>query len=363
MKILQLVSGREVNGAVMYSKLLSEQLVRCGHEVHMLIRPGSWLRDQLAPEVLQRESEMNRFPPFELWKTAKWIRQEKFDVIHSHMSRANMFGILMRLQTGVPVVATAHNRYFQLHWRFNDFVIANSRSTEAFQRRINGVSADKIRSIHCFVDLDRFAHPPANSRRRIRGELGLKPENFVVCVIGEVIQRKGHRYLFEALPELIRRIPDLKLVIIGRFHRDESYVRKLRQFQLRQGLLHRVKWLGRRNNVPEYLAAMDLLVVPSIEEPLGLVAVEAQAAGIPVIASATGGLPEIIDNRRTGVLVPPRNPEALVQAIDQLYCDPELRKSLSTAGRDSAFAKFATDRLSDEVVQIYEHLVRKKMAA
>lgn len=358
-----MVSGREVNGAVMYSKLLSEQLVRSGHEVHMLLRPGSWLRDQLDPEVVQRESEMNRFPPFELWKTAKWIRQEKFDVIHSHMSRANMFGILMRLQTGVPVVATAHNRYFQLHWRFNDFVIANSRSTEEYQKRVNGVSVDKIRSIHCFVDLDRFARPPADSRQRIRGELRINEDDFVICVIGEVIARKGQRYLFDALPELIRQIPNLKVVIIGRFHRDESYVKSLRRFQLKQGLWQRVKWLGRRNNVPEYLAAMDLLVVPSVEEPLGLVAVEGQAAGIPVVASDTGGLPEIIEDQQTGCLVPPRDAEALSRTIVRLYRDPQLRHQLATAGRESAFENFAQQRLSGDVLDIYKHVLSRRRAA
>jgi len=131
LKILQLISGTGVNGAVTYCKFLSEQLEQFGHQVTVLCRPGGWLQQQLPPTIEVVESDFSR-RPLELRRMAKWIRKQRFDVMHSHMSSAHFFGGLMRLMTGTPVIATAHQCSLQLHWRLNDHVIANSDATAAY---------------------------------------------------------------------------------------------------------------------------------------------------------------------------------------------------------------------------------------
>lgn len=360
MKVLQIISGREINGALVYCRLLTQQLVDAGHDVTVICRRDSWILGQGLP-VKIIESDMRRFPTSDLKQAAAFISGSGFDVIHTHMSRAHSFGVLLRWLTGVPVVATAHNRYMQLHWKFNDFIIANSDATRDYHRKFNLVSRDRIKTVHCFIDLKRFMSVGMRDRNYIRPEWRLTQGQFVIGVIGEVIARKGQLYLFEGLAELTRRIPNLHVVLLGRFHRDDPYVRKLRQIQIRNGLFGRVRWLGRRENIHQHMAGMDAVIVPSIEEPFGLVAVEAQAAGTPVIASATGGLPEIIQHERNGLLVPPANTRALVDSICRLAEDKDLANRLIQNGRHDAPQSFSPERLTADVIAVYERTASRKL--
>jgi glycosyltransferase involved in cell wall biosynthesis len=301
------------------------------------------------------ESDLNR-SPFELGRVAKWIREQNFDVMHSHMSRAHTFGVLMKMMTGVRVVATAHTCSLQLHWRMNDRVIANSKSTANFQRRINRVSPAKLKTIYCFTDLDRFENVKPADVKIVRNEMRLRDDDFVVGTVGDVLARKGQLYLFRAMEEIISQVPNFKLVLVGRFNRDESYVKKLRQLQRRQPLLNRVKWLGLRNNVQDFMAAFDLCVVPSVEEPLGLVALESLAVGTPVVASDTGGLPEIVKPHTNGLLVPPKQPKELAAAVIAMAKDAEARKRFGESGRKFVQETFSPDLLTQQIEQVYLEL-------
>ncbi|MEL7496987.1 MAG: glycosyltransferase family 4 protein [Planctomycetota bacterium] len=359
MNILQIISGRNVNGAVTYCKFLSEQLIQSGHQVTVLCRSGGWLQEHLHPQVNIFESELNRSTT-ELFRVSRWIRQQRFDVMHTHMSRAHTFGVLMKMMNGTPVVATAHQCSFQLHWRLNDFVIANSKSTAAFQRRYNFVPPEKLGMIHCFTDLERFKHIEPLDVEIVRRQLRLKGNEFLVGTVGDVIARKGQRFLFEALPMIVREVPNFKLVLLGRFNRSERYIKQLRHQIKSESLFTRVKWLGLRDNVQDFMAAFDLCVVPSVEEPLGLVAMEALAAGTPVVASNTGGLPEIVDHGVNGLLAKPKDPQQLAKAIIELARDPERRLRMGEAGRATINFQFDPKRLANQVVGVYDRLVAKR---
>lgn len=357
MNVLQVISGRDVNGALVYCRLLSQRLAGRGHKIVLLCRKGSWIAGRPPDGVELIESDLDWFPPRELKKTARLVRERGIDLVHSHMSRAHNFAVLLRSFVRVPVVATAHARLFQLHWRFHDLVLANSAATADWLLRRRLVSPARLRTVLCFAELDRFFRTPADRSRWTRGELGARDGRFLIGAVGELAVRKGHRYLMEALPAIIQAIPDARLVLLGRFHRADHVSRSLRRFQLRNGLARRVHWLGRRDNVQDYLAAMNVCVVPSVEEPLGLVAVEAQAAGIPVIATRVGGLPEIVEHEKTGLLVPARDPEAIANAVIRLRQDAALGQRLVAAGKESARATFDPERLTGEVERAYESLL------
>lgn len=359
MKVLQIVSGREVNGALVYCQLLTRRLLEAGHEPILVCRPRSWITRQGLP-VRIVESEMRRIPTADLSEVGSLIRSERIDIIHSHMSRAHTFGVLLKWLAGVPVVATAHNRYMQLHWRFNDFVIANSQATERYHRRFNLVPANCIRTVYCFVDGKRFEATGERDRQQIRRELEYKGNEYLLGVVGEVIPRKGQRYLAQALPELSRRIPELRVLLIGRYHRSERYVQQMRRLQVAAGLFRKVRWLGRRTNVHQYMAALDQLLVTSVEEPFGLVAVEGQLSGTPVIATRTGGLPEIVQDGRNGLLIPPRNPQAIVAAVERLYHDRQLAESLVQVGREDARQRFDPLDLTSGVVGVYQEVLQRR---
>ena len=356
MKVLQVVSGREVNGAVTYAKFLSEQLLSRGNDVTIMHRVESWLGKQSIPGAQFFQSEMWRTPR-ELKRVSQWIVREKFDLIHTHMSRAHFMGVLLRMTGGVPVIATAHSCTFQLHWMLNDYVIANSQATLDYQRRFNRVRADHSEKVFCFTALQRFQSKLPEKVAEIRRKLRIEPDDFLVGVVGQVGPRKGQKYLFDALPKLFQRIPNMKVILVGEFERSARYVQRLRDQQLLNNWHGRVHWLGRRNNVEDYMNVIDLCVVPSVREPLGLVALEALAAGTPVVATRTGGWPESVQHGENGLLVPRKNVAALGAAILQLANEKETRSTMGERRRNMVLDKFSPELLTDQVNEIYRRVV------
>jgi glycosyltransferase involved in cell wall biosynthesis len=148
--------------------------------------------------------------------------------------------------------------------------------------------------------------------------------------------------------------------LVGRYHRSERYVQKMRRLQAAAGLHRKMRWLGRRNNVHEYMAAMDQVLVTSTEEPFGLVALEAQLAGKPLIATNVGGLPEIVQHEQSGLLIPARSSTGIIESVERLYQDRELAGRLAATGRDRASQRFTSERLTEEVVAVYREVLRRR---
>jgi glycosyltransferase involved in cell wall biosynthesis len=349
-----MISGKGVNGAVIYCKLLADALADRGHEITLLTRSGSWIAEQqYAENVRVLSSPMTRFPLTELHRINNLVRDDQIDLMHTHMTRAHSFGVLLRMLTGVPVVATAHSRHFEVHWRFNDFVIANSQSTFDYHHRVNRLSKHRMQTVHCFSDLKKFEGVSARRASAVRQQLELSDNDLLAGVIGQVTKRKGHLHLFRALPEIVRQIPNFKLAVVGEFTSQDPYARRLQRLLEQEQLTDCVLWLGGRENIADYMTACDLTIVPSIEEPLGLVAMESLAAGTPVVASRTGGLTEIVEHGETGLLVPPGKDTALAEAIIKLAGSEQLRERLGAAGQQMARARFAPEPLLDQVEAIY----------
>ena len=362
--ILQIVSGQHINGALIYCKLLTDQLAKRGHRVSLLCRRDSWILSQtFEPGVELFESDLKRLPTTDLRQVAKWAREQNVDLFHTHMTRGHSFGVLLRMLTGIPVVATAHCTSFQLHWRFNDFVIANSEATENFQRRVNWVSASKMKTIYCCSELDRFQRVTPQRLLSAKRELGMRGDHLLLGIVGEVTSNKGHEYLFQTLPRIMTHSPDLKLAVLGSYGRRKPFTLKLRKMLLDHNLQNRVEWLGRRDNVEDFMTLFDLTVVPSIQESLGLVAIESLAAGTPVIAANTGGLPEIVRHEETGLLFPPEDSNALGDAIIRCLQDEPLRKRLAEAGRQHVLNRFSPPALVAQIEATYRQVCNRRRAA
>jgi glycosyltransferase involved in cell wall biosynthesis len=364
LNILQIVSGRGVNGALVYCKILSEELARRGHRVTILCRPKSWMTSAVDCGLVSVvESSLSRFPWSELKRMSGMVRARRIELIHTHMTRGQNFGVALKLLTGVPVVATAHNRHFELHWNFNDYVIANSRSTFDYHSRVNRIPPHRMETIYCCPDFQQTQSVRPRAVESIRRQMRVADDDLLIGVVGEIAVRKGHQYFVQALPEIAAHLPGLKVVFVGRFGRKQPHVRKIRKFILQNGLAGRIKWVGRRSNVAEYMAACQLTVVPSIEEPLGLVAIESLLVGTPVVASNTGGLGEVVRDRESGLLVPPADPKALAEAVIALAGDASARSRMGTNGRRYAEAVFSPAHLIDRVEEVYRRIAGRSRVA
>ena len=329
----------------------------------IVCRSNSWIKQQ-SLDVQFVDSNLKRFPISELRKIAGLVRDKNIDVVHTHMSRAHAFGTLLKFFVpSVPVIKSAHSRSVQLHWRFNDFVIANSAATEQYHIRRNGISPKKIQAVHCFIDTDKFQPASRLAARRVRRQLKWNNGEFLVGVVGEITKRKGQEFLVKAIPSLIKAIPHLRVVMVGRFSEQDPYVKQIRQYLSENGLEYTTQVIGIRDNVEDFLTAMNVSIVPSLEEPLGLAAIESQSVGTPVIVSETGGLTEVVNDEMSGLIVPMGDPDAISRAIIRLSQDIKLQLRLSFHGQEMVADTFSPEILVPKVESIYENLLSRRRKA
>jgi glycosyltransferase involved in cell wall biosynthesis len=355
MRIMEIISCGGINGPVIHCMHLCRELARNGHNVTLLCPPEAWIAGELAAEPIEViYSDMRRFPPNELRRVAKEIRGRGIEVVHTHMSRAHFFGILLRWFAGVPSVATAHSQHFQLHWMFNDLVIAVSEVTRKYHRRHNGVRSKRIVMIHNFVLPDLLSPQPAAVRESTRASLGAAGGGLLLGIVATVLPNKGHQYLLRALPKISAAASGVRLAIIGA-ESAPGYSETLRREIEQLGLKERVFWAGLRTDMPAVMAALDICVITSFSETLSMVALEAMAAGVPVVATSVGGIPECVVHEKTGLLVPPNDANALADAVIGLAKDADRRRELGAAGQRHVADNF----LAPKQVALIEEALRR----
>jgi glycosyltransferase involved in cell wall biosynthesis len=350
---MQIVSGTAINGAVSHCRTLSLELARAGHDVTLVSRPGSWLGHNLPPNVRYLESSLCRSIG-ELHRMSQHVRDVGYDVIHTHMSSAHYFGVLLRFLTGTPSVATAHRQCLQLHWMFNDRVIACSSWASAYQRRVNRVRADRIQTVHNFADVDRFRAVSPRMPNETRANLQLAPSDRIIGYVGELVERKGLQYLIRALPAILQRHPRALLLLVGSSPQDTRYQQGLRAEASRLKVAERIRWLGARKDIPELMQIMEFLALPSLKENMPICVLEAMALGLPVVATRVGGIPEAVGHHETGLLVPPRNATALAEALGTLLDSQELRERLGAHGRQRVDQDFSPPLQVQRIVKVLQ---------
>ncbi len=209
------------------------------------------------------------------------------------------------------------------------------------------------RQITCVYDgVDMRQYQPQAQRKATDGA--------TIGIIGQLGERKGHLVLLEAMRELVRENTRVKLLIVGKepAHSAERYTERLQAFVRQHHLEQQIEFLGFRRDVPELLAQIDMLALPSLQEPFGKIVIEAMAMERPVVASRVGGVPEIVVDGETGLLVPPRDPAALKHALARLIADAALRERMGKAGRQRVEACFTLERNVQATQAIYSELFR-----
>lgn len=238
--------------------------------------------------------------------------------------------------------------------RFTDLSLAVSQGVRDYLVREAGLNPGKIRVVVNGVDTAAIA--AARPQAEMRRDLGLPAEARVIGLVGRLDHwGKGHKELFEAMARLKVQYPLHALIVGG--GRRETEVRELAKGL---GLADVVHFLGSRQDVPDLLHAMDIFVLPSYSEGLSLALLEAMAAGLPVIASRVGGNPEVVTDGVTGLLIPPKDADALAQALERLLADPVKAQAMGEKARRRVEADYSLERLGRGINVIYEELAEKK---
>lgn len=246
-----------------------------------------------------------------------------------------------------------------------DGLIANSEHTRASL----GAQGRSARVVHNSVDLGRFAGAD-HGREAMRARLGLPARAPVLAVVAQITPWKGQDVAIAALAALRREHPDATLLLIGAVKFDaaatrfdnRAYLARLERqaAPLGEGA---VRFLGERDDVPDLLAAVDLLLVPSWEEPFGRSVVEAMAAGVPVLATDVGGPAEILRPARAGILLPPRDPAPWAASAARLLADPAAREAMGRRGREDAGRRFGVERHAAAIAALYAEVTGGLAAA
>ncbi len=290
---------------------------------------------------------------------AAWLRRNEIDLVHAHMFRAEVVGTRAAVAAATPVImATVHSsrvrstgdqaELARLTPRM-DRLIVPSASIE-HKVRCEGRDGAQFSVIPTGVDLSRFSSPtPACT---LRDQLHIPRAAFVMGVVARLEAEKGHRFLVEAMPAILASVPDAWLLIVGEGSQHEALAAQVAA--LPPAARERVVLTGRREDIAALTADLSVAVLPSLREAQGISILEAMARGVPVVASAVGGIPEVITDGVDGLLVPTATPAAIAEALIRLARSPELRATLGAAGRRTVEARFSIDAMVRQVESVYE---------
>ena len=296
-------------------------------------------------------------------KLRRALRRTDAQLVHTNSLKTHFIGGLAARLGRLPLIwhvrdLLAENEGYHLLRRAARLLRPNVIAiSEAVAEQFAGLPAE-VTVIPNGIPLDKFC--PGQSSPQLRSELGLTTDDRVLLVVSRLTPWKGHMTLLEAVARLADRWPWLKLVIVGEVAFWEAdYEQQLKQRAAELGLTEQVIWTGFRSDVPELLRLCDIFVLPSVREPFGRVIIEAMATGRPVVATASGGVPEIVVNGQTGLLVPPEDAQSLAGAIETLLADSQRAQQMGAEGLTRAHQLFSADRVAQQVQELYQRILSK----
>ncbi len=359
MRLLLVADSLDVGGAEWHVVNLASVLAEQGHRITLactvegVLAPlaeqaGISVRPLLHHLVKRRQS------PRYAWKLAKLVRQSQFDLVHAHMYASALASAYALLGTSIPLVITEHS---QANWRSHyacrcsQWFYSQARHIIAVSREIRrrlieqeGVPSDRISVI-------MNALPPASEQHKsIQPDLPAALRNgLLVGVAARLQPEKGVAYFLEAAAHVLQFLPEVHFLVIG----DGPQRKELQAYVEQLGVQEHVHFLGFRLDARAIIGLLNVLVVPSLSEGTPLVTLEAMSAGVPVVASAVGGIPEQVRHQSEGILVPPGDALALGEAVLHMLQNPTWMQQLGEAGRQRALSRFSFTTMLQETENVY----------
>lgn len=295
-----------------------------------------------------------------LGELLNYIKENNIDIIHANTRVTQVLACFLQKASGRPYISTCHGFFKKRFFRrvfpcWGQRVIAVSEQVAEHLKRDFRVEDNSIRIIHNGIDPDRFCILDAKSKAKAKENFGLSDVP-VVGIIARLSDVKGHIYLIEAMKIVLEKIPLARLFIVGE-GREE---RKLKDLTKRLGIEKSIFFMASVNDTASALAAMDVFVMPSLQEGLGLGLMEAMASGIAVIGSDVGGIKTLIQNKYNGLLVPAANAAELAQAILELLRDKNKARDLGEKARVFIHQNFSQEDMVSKTEKVYLECLNKK---
>ncbi|MBI2843800.1 MAG: glycosyltransferase family 4 protein [Armatimonadetes bacterium] len=360
MKVLQVVRNRQHGGPAQHVLVLARELSACA-DVTVACQSGSWIADRLrdtclpATEVRIPGSIMN---PFSAAKLALYARRNRVDVIHGHGDCCAMYAKLAATACGGLSVSTVHSLVpNSVRWTSRcDSVIAVSEAT-ADVLKSRGVPGGKLRVVRHGVPDRLLGVDRDECRWRIRQEFGIQLTAPLAVAVGKADRLKGHDLFFEAAAVVRRTLTDACFMLLG--GRSDGFSPVIDAIVAKHSLSSVTFFPGHRYDAVDVFAAADVVVLPSRSESLSQTAIEAQAVGTPVVASRVGGLPEVVADGETGILVESEDVDALAEAMLSLFLDPAMAGRLGSAGKQRVESQFLARTMAEKTLAVYREVMAR----
>ncbi len=312
---------------------------------------------------IPRLRRIDRFPAL-----VHYLRQHQTQLLHTQLEFSDTLGNIAARLVGIPSVSTQHTldappRGSRSYWRhqlmwwslrnFCDRVITVSNVARQHLLAVGRLPSEKVITLYNGIELSRFQEVDPEVRAVLRSSLGLPADAPVLGTIAVLRPPKGIQHMVRAMPSILAAVPDAHYLVVGGGPHEGVLKEQARQL----GLAERVVFAGMRDDIPALLATLDVFVLPTEDEALPTVLAEAMAAAKPIVASAVGGVPEMIEEGRNGVLVPPGNAERLAEACIDLLKNPQRGAQMGRTGFHIANERFNIHRQIATLTNLYQQLI------
>lgn len=332
-----------------------------GARVLVLCQPGSKLGEKAEAEGFDvfRCRMKKSYDLFAVRMIMKLIRTENIDIVNTHSGRDSLLaGIAGRLSVKKPVVVRTRHLALPITSKFTYTMLAHKIITVSEYVRnyliSEGIFTSKISAVHTCVDLNRF--DPEKAKDGLRKELGLGAATPIVGTVAILRRRKGHHILLDAIPEILKEVPEAVFVFSGNGPQEENIARRIEEL----GLSGKVFMLGLRNDIPDILKSIDLFVLPTLQEALGTSFIEAMAMETPVIGTDVGGVGEVIKDGVNGYMVKANNSSDLAGTIIKVLKADQRGKMMGMEGRRMVLKHFSAERMCEQMFALYVSLLKRE---
>lgn len=364
MSLFQIDARKEWRGGQRQSFFLAKELKRNGYSFRYVVQPGSPLHEKAVeaglpvfPLRISGESDA-----LAMLRLALAMKRKKCRLVNFHDAHSVAVGSAAASLAKVPLRVISRRVDFPLkknvfskrkYTKDVDAIIAVSEAAKDVLIK-SGIAEQLIRVIPDGIDFSPYED--RSSKDYLCQEFSFDPDDFLVGIIARLSDERGHKYLIQASQYLREHSPKIKIVIVGEGPLRMELGRLVKEIRGED----MVFFMGFREDIPQILKSLDVFVLSSESEGSGSILMDAMACRLPIVATRVGGIAELIEHRKTGLLVPPQRPKSLANAILEIYEDKELARQLGLQGYGLVHQKFSAEAMALKAIDLYEELAKKK---